>query len=158
MAIGHARKFGPIGTGTRDRESYLAGIDGMLFGDNAEEGYVRGQRYSHANLGITFEFPKGFSIENKPEAVLGARASDGAAVRFDGDNVAPNQSLVEYLTSGWIEGLDVATVQADIVNGLPAARAKAYAGRWDFDIVVVRANGAVYRILTAMPSSFRCWC
>ncbi len=152
LAIGHARKFGPIGTGIRDRESYLSGIDGMLFGDNADEGYVRGQRYSHANLGITFEFPDGFSIENKPEAVLGARSTDGAAVRFDGDDVAPNQNLTEYLTSGWVEGLDVSTVQSDTVNGLPAARAKAYAGRWDFDIVVIRANGAVYRILTALPS------
>lgn len=152
LAIGHARKFGPLGTGVRDRESYLAGIDGMLFGDTPDEGYVRGQRYSHANLGITFEFPAGFDIENKPEAVLAARASDGAAVRFDGDDVAARQSLTEYLTSGWVEGLDASSVQADVVNGLPAARAKAYAGRWDFDIVVVRANGAVYRILTALPS------
>lgn len=152
LAIGHARKFGPVGTGIRDRESYLSGIDGMLFGDSPDEGYVRGQRYSHANLGITFEFPDGFEIENKPEAVLGARASDGAAVRFDGDDVAPNHSLTEYLTSGWVEGLDVGTVQADIVNGLPAARARAFAGRWDFDIVVIRANNAVYRILTALPA------
>ncbi|MEM9574653.1 MAG: metalloprotease, partial [Pseudomonadota bacterium] len=140
------------GTGVRDRESYLSGIDGMMFGDSAAEGFVRGQRYSHANLGITFEFPAGFSIENKPEAVLGARSSDGAAVRFDGDDVPPNQSLTEYIASGWVEGLDVSTVQADVVNGLEAARAKANAGRWDFDIVAIRANNAVYRILTALPA------
>ncbi|MEM8541603.1 MAG: M48 family metalloprotease [Pseudomonadota bacterium] len=152
LAIGHARKFGPKGTGVRDRESYLSGIDGMMFGDSAAEGFVRGQRYSHANLGITFEFPAGFSIENKPEAVLGARSSDGAAVRFDGDDVSPDQSLTEYIASGWVEGLDVSTVQADIVNGLEAARAKANAGRWDFDIVAIRANNAVYRILTALPA------
>ena len=150
--MGHARKFGPIGTGTRDRESYLSGVEGMMFGDSPDEGYLRGQRYSHASLGITFEFPDGFNIENKPEAVLGARSSDGAAVRFDGDDVASNRSLTEYIASGWVEGLDVSTVQAETINGLEAARAKAFAGRWDFDIVVIRANGAVYRILTALPS------
>ena len=152
LAIGHARKFGPKGTGVRDRESYLSGIDGMMFGDSAAEGFVRGQRYSHSNLGITFEFPAGFSIENKPEAVLGARSSDGAAVRFDGDDVPPDQSLTDYIASGWVEGLDVSTIRTDTVNGLEAARAKANAGRWDFDIVAIRANNAVYRILTALPA------
>ena len=152
LAVGHARKFGPLGTGVRDRESYLTGIEGMMFGDSPDEGFVRGQRYSHANLGITFQFPVGFSIENKPEAVLGSRSSDGAAVRFDGDDVAPTQSLTEYIASGWVEGLDASTVKPDTVNGLDAARAKASAGRWDFDIVVIRANDAVYRILTALPA------
>ncbi len=152
LAIGHARKFGPVGIGVRDRENYLSGIDGMLFGDSTDEGYVRGQRYSHVNLGITFEFPAGFDIENNPEAVLAARPSDGAAVRFDGDDVAPAQDLTEYLLSGWIEGLDTGSVQAIKINGLDAARAQASAGRWDFDITVVRANDAVYRILTALPT------
>ena len=45
LAIGHARKFGSPGKGERDHEGYLAGLDGLLFGDTAEEGYVRGQTY-----------------------------------------------------------------------------------------------------------------
>ncbi|KAG1651756.1 Mitochondrial metalloendopeptidase OMA1 [Nymphon striatum] len=127
LAVGHARKI------------------------CADEGYVRGNRYSHVNLGITFEFPTGFAIENKPEAVLAAR-SDGSAIRFDGDDVPASKNLTEYIASGWVEGLDVTTVRADRINGLDAARAKASVGRWDFDIVVLRANGAVYRILTALPA------
>ena len=42
LAQRHARQFGAPGIGTRDRDAFLAGIDGMLFGDTPEEGYVRG--------------------------------------------------------------------------------------------------------------------
>ncbi len=151
LAIGHARKYGPPGHGERDHEGYLAGIDGMLFGDSAEEGYVRGQTYSHAALGITFTFPEGFEIDNRAEAVLGARASDNAAIRFDGVDVPPGQSLATYIGSGWVEGLDANSIRMMQVNGMPAASARATADMWDFDITVVRAGKSVYRILTAMP-------
>jgi len=151
LALGHARKFGARGVGDRDRPAYLAGIDGMLFGDSPDEGYVRGRTYAHADLGIAFEFPAGFDIENRPEAVLAARASDGAGIRFDGVDVPRRQSLTDYLASGWVEGLDPSTVRAVSINGLDGAAARARVGRWDFDVTVVRGGGQVYRILVAVP-------
>jgi predicted Zn-dependent protease len=152
LAVGHARKFGSQGQGARDRDSYLAGIEGMLYGDSAEEGYVRGQVYSHVGLGISFTFPDGFDIDNRTEAVLGARASDNAAIRFDGVDVPVNQPLGEYIASGWVEGLDTTTIRSIQVNGMSGATARATADMWDFDITVLRAGKAVYRILTAMPN------
>ena len=152
LAVGHARKFGPRGVGTRDRDTYLAGLDGMLFGDNADEGYVRGQTYAHPKLGIAIDFPEGFQIENRPEAVLAARARDGAGVRFDGADVPARQSLTDYIRSGWVEGLDPSTVRAIKINGLDAATGRATVGRWEFDITAVRAGGRVYRILVAVPA------
>ncbi|MBO6639659.1 MAG: M48 family metalloprotease [Roseitalea sp.] len=151
LALGHARKFGVRGAGDRDRQAYLAGIDGMLFGDSPDEGYVRGRTYAHAELGIVFEFPAGFDIENRPEAVLAARASDGAGIRFDGVEVPRRQSLTDYLSSGWVEGLDPSSVRAVTINGLDGATARARVGRWDFDVTVVRGAGQVYRILVAVP-------
>nr|WP_246273074.1 M48 family metalloprotease [Oricola thermophila] len=151
LAVGHARKFGEPGKGERDREGYLAGIDGMLFGDSAEEGYVRGQRYAHPGLGITLEFPDGFEIDNRAEAVLGARDTDSAAIRFDGVDVPPGRSLSDYVASGWVEGLDTRSIRAFTVNGMAAVSARATADEWDFDITVIRAGKSVYRILTALP-------
>lgn len=151
LALGHARKFGARGVGDRNQQAYLAGIDGMLFGDSPDEGYVRGRTYAHADLGIAFEFPAGFDIENRPEAVLAARASDGAGIRFDGVEVPRRQSLTDYLSSGWVEGLDPSTVRAVSINGLDGATAWARVGRWDFDVTVVRGGGQVYRILVAVP-------
>ncbi|TIU31586.1 MAG: metalloprotease, partial [Mesorhizobium sp.] len=54
-----ARNFGPPGVGTRDRDAFLAGIDGLLYGDTPEEGYVRGQTFMHPNLGVSFTVPDG---------------------------------------------------------------------------------------------------
>ncbi|MEM1377337.1 MAG: M48 family metalloprotease [Pseudomonadota bacterium] len=151
LALGHARKYGAPGSGDADRESYLLGLDGMLFGDSPNEGYVRDQTYAHVGLGIALDFPPGFQVENRPEAVLGARP-DGAAIRFDGADVPANQPLATYLASGWVEGLDASTVRATRINGLDAATARALVGRWAFDITVFRVGSEVYRILTAVPA------
>lgn len=150
LAEAHARKFGARGDGYRGHDEYLRGIDGMLFGDDVDEGYVRGQNYSHVRLGITLTFPEGFDVENKADAVLAGR-SDGAAVRFDGADVPKTTDLTEYMASGWVEGLFISTIRAIKVNGLDAASARASIDKWDFDVTAVRANGSVYRILTAVP-------
>ncbi len=150
LALGHARKFGGKGSGVAERDRYLAGIDGMIYGDSAEEGFVRANRFSHPGLGITFAAPAGFEIENRPEAVI-ATDSSGVAIRFDGVDIKPGTSLTAYIASGWVQGLRTETIRATTVNGLEAATALASAGEWDFDITVIRYKGRVYRLLTAAP-------
>ncbi|MET0358088.1 MAG: M48 family metalloprotease, partial [Pararhizobium sp.] len=66
LARRHARAFGPEGTtGDRGRDYFLDGIDGLLYGDSPQEGYVRGQTFLHGKLGIRFDVPAGFQIDNK---------------------------------------------------------------------------------------------
>ena len=55
----NARQFSGPGGGNRERETYLAGIDGMLYGEDPSEGYVRGRRFLHPRLGFTFMAPDG---------------------------------------------------------------------------------------------------
>ena len=75
LARRHARAFGAEGAvGDRGRDYYLAGIDGLLYGDSPQEGYVRGQTFLHGKLGIRFDVPAGFQIDNKAEAVLATGA------------------------------------------------------------------------------------
>ncbi len=151
LARMHARAFGPEGSyGETGRDYYLDGINGLLYGDSPQEGYVRGQTFLHGNLGIRFEVPVGFQIDNKVEAVLATGPGD-IAIRFDG--VADNQrrSLTNYISSGWVTGLLPETIQSIKVNGLEAATAKATAERWDFDITVIRIGSQIFRFLTAVP-------
>ncbi len=151
LAEEQAAKFGPKGTfGDRGRDYYLAGIDGLLYGDSPEEGYVRGQTFLHTSLGIRFEVPEGFVIDNKVEAVLATGPGD-IAIRFDGVNDTSGNSLETYLTSGWVAGLLPDTVRATRINGLEAATARASAERWDFDVTVVRYDNRIFRFLTAVP-------
>lgn len=151
LAKRHARAFGPEGThGETGRDYYLNGIDGLLYGDSPQEGFVRGQTFLHGQLGIRFDVPVGFQIDNKVEAVLATGPGD-VAIRFDG--VADNQkiSLPNYISSGWVTGLLPDTIQTISVNGLEAATARASADRWDFDITVIRIGPQIFRFLTAVP-------
>ncbi|MGF9694952.1 M48 family metalloprotease [Rhizobium sp. 0TCS1.26] len=151
LARQHARAFGQEGTfGDRGRDYYLTGIDGLLYGDSPEEGYVRNETFLHAGLGIRFDVPEGFRIDNKAEAVL-ATGPDETAIRFDGVKAETEQSLTNYLTSGWVAGLLPETVRETKVNGLQAATARASAERWDFDVTVIRQDKQIFRFLTAVP-------
>ena len=82
LAKRHARAFGTSGVGKRNRANYLSSINGIMFGDSVEQGFVRGRQFSHKALGITFTVPAGFAIDNKAEAVL-ASGPNETAIRFD---------------------------------------------------------------------------
>ncbi|MBX5227135.1 MULTISPECIES: M48 family metalloprotease [unclassified Rhizobium] len=151
LARTHARAFGQEGrVGDKGRDYYLDGIDGLLYGDSPEEGYVRGQTFLHGGLGIRFDVPADFKIDNKVEAVMATGPND-IAVRFDGVADNQNQSLTNYISSGWVTGLDPSTIQQITVNGMEAATARASADRWDFDVTVIRNNAQIFRFLTAVP-------
>jgi len=151
LAREHAREFGEQGkVGDNGRDYYLNGIDGLLYGDSPEEGYVRGQVFLHGGLGIRFEVPPEFRIDNKVEAVLATGPGD-IAVRFDGVADPQNQTLTNYISSGWVTGLDPATIRPLTVNGMEAATARASADRWDFDVTVIRDKSQIFRFLTAVP-------
>jgi predicted Zn-dependent protease len=151
LARRHARAFGMEGkAGDKGRGYFLQGIDGLLYGDSPQEGYVRGQTFLHGNLGIRFQVPAGFRIDNKAEAVMATGPGD-VAVRFDLVDDKSGGSLTDYIASGWVTGLMPQTVRSDFVNGMPAATARASADRWDFDVTVVRNGPKIYRFLTAVP-------
>ncbi|WP_102960203.1 M48 family metalloprotease [Mangrovicella endophytica] len=152
LARQHARNFGAPGVGEADRDRYLAGIDGMLFGDSAVEGYVRGRRFYHPGLGITFEVPDGFVIDNTAEAVLATGPGD-MAIRFDGVALPATTSLIDYVNSGWIGGLDPTSIRREKIGNLDAVSARARGGEYAFDVTVIRVGGQVYRFLTALPLS-----
>jgi len=150
LAKNHARAFGPEGVGDRGRDFYLDGIDGLLFGDSPNEGYVRGTEFLHPVLGVRFSVPDGFRIDNNADAVLATGPGD-LAIRFDGVTDNGRQSLTRYIASGWVTGLDESSIAETRINGLPAATARASADRWDFDITVIRLKDRIYRFLTAAP-------
>ncbi len=143
-----ARQFGAPGIGETDHERYLQGIDGMVFGDDTAQGYVRGRSFLHAGLAVGFTAPEGFVIDNTNDAVL-ATGTDGTALRFDAVNVGGQSSLSDYLTSGWVNGLDPDSVRTLDINGMQAASATAEAKGWKFRVTVIRAGTATYRFIFA---------
>lgn len=144
-----AREFGAPGLGEVDRDRYLEGIDGMVFGDDPSQGFVRDRSFFHPALGVGFSVPDGFVIDNASDAVL-ATGTDGTALRFDAVALPANANLGAYLSSGWVNGFVEGSIRRFSVNGLPAAAAAANAKGWVFRIAVVQAgNGATYRFIFA---------
>jgi predicted Zn-dependent protease len=144
-----ARQFNAPGAGERDKATYLAGIDGLVYGEDPSEGFVRGRRFLHPKLGFTFLAPEGFTLDNTAQAVLGVKESGGQALRLDVVRVPAEQTLAEYLNSGWIENIDPKSIEALVISGLPAATATAKGDQWVFRLYAVRFGTDVYRFIFA---------
>ncbi len=137
------------GRAQRDKAAYLASIDGMTYGEDPADGFVRGRHFLHPKLGFSFMAPENFVLDNTPQAVLGAKEGGDQALRLDVVKVPPEQSLIEYLNSGWIENIENGSVEELSVNGVPAATATAIGNQWAFRLYVVRFGGEVYRFIFA---------
>jgi predicted Zn-dependent protease len=64
---------------TTDRDGYQKRVDGMVWGDNPDQGIVRGSGFLHKGLRFAFDFPEGWTIENG-QAQVAAKGPDGRAV------------------------------------------------------------------------------
>jgi predicted Zn-dependent protease len=148
-AQGAARQLATTAESERDKTAYLAGVDGMIYGEDPSEGFVRGRRFLHPKLGFTFVAPEGFALDNTAQAVLGVREGGGQAMRVDAVRPPSEQTLVDYLNSGWIENIDPKTVEETAINGLPAATATAKGDQWVFRLYAVRFGTDVYRFIFA---------
>ncbi len=148
-AVANARQYTSPGAGQRDRNEYLGMIDGLVFGEDPSEGFVRGRRFLHPKLGFTFTAPDGFTLDNTAQAVFGVKDNGAQALRLDVVRVPAEQPLPEYLNSGWIENIEPKSVEEMTVGGFPAATATASGDQWTFRLYVVRFGSEVYRIIYA---------
>jgi predicted Zn-dependent protease len=149
IARANARQYNAPGDVARDRDSYLASIDGLPYGEDPSEGYVRGRKFVHPRLAFTFTAPDRFSLENTAQAVLGVRDNANQALRLDVVRVPTEQTLAQYLASGWIENVDESSIEDFAINGLPTATALAKGDQWTFRLYAIRFGAEVYRFIFA---------
>ena len=148
-AQANARQYTSPQGGEQDREAYLSTIDNIVYGEDPSEGFVRGRRFLHPKLGFTFQAPEAFTLDNTAQAVIGVRDGGSQAMRFDVVRVPAEQTLGEYLNSGWMENVDKATTEDITVNGFPAATALARGDQWQFRVYALRFGSDVYRFIFA---------
>ena len=63
-------KFASATATKRNRDVFLDRIGGLVFGDNPEDGIVRGHLFLHPALRFGLSFPEGWDVINSPEAVM----------------------------------------------------------------------------------------
>jgi predicted Zn-dependent protease len=54
----------------RDREPLLQRIDGLIYGDNPDQGITRGSTFLHPPLRFRIDFPTGWEVNNSPAQVV----------------------------------------------------------------------------------------
>jgi len=144
-----ARQYTSPEPNDRERDTYLAAIDNIVYGEDPSEGFVRGRRFLHPKLGFSFSAPENFTLDNTAQAVIGVREGGTQAMRFDVVRVPAEQSLGDYLNSGWMENVDKSSTEDVTINGFPAASAVAHGDQWQFKIYALRFGSDVYRFIFA---------
>jgi predicted Zn-dependent protease len=144
-----ARQFTSTESSERDRDAYLAAIDNIVYGEDPSEGFVRGRRFLHPKLGFSFTAPENFTLDNTAQAVIGVREGGAQAMRFDVVRVPAEQTLGDYLNSGWMENVDKASTEDLTINGFPAASVVATGDQWQFKVFALRFGSDVYRFIFA---------
>ncbi|MGD1932945.1 MAG: M48 family metalloprotease [Candidatus Phaeomarinobacter sp.] len=142
----------PPGTRSTGTDAHFAAVDGMLYGDDPKEGYVRGQRFVHPDLRFAFEVPEGFQMTNSSAAVT-ARHSSGAQAKFDSASRNNASSMAEYLTKVWARDARLGQIESIDVNGIPTATGVTRVKGKDVRLVAYDAGdkSTVFRFLIATP-------
>jgi predicted Zn-dependent protease len=120
-----------------------------VYGEDPSEGFVRGRKFLHPKLGFMFTAPDGYTLDNTAQAVIGLREGGTQAMRFDVARVPAEQTLTDYLGTGWMEKVDKNSIAELSINGFPGATAVAHGEQWRFRIYVLRYGNDVYRFIFA---------
>ena len=100
-----AAELAPADTLPENEAAYLDEVDGLLFGDDPEQGFVLGRRFAHPIMRIAFDAPDGFTLTNSPQAILlsgpqGLRGEFGGGPLPGGRLDLYAQRLVRQITGG----------------------------------------------------------
>jgi predicted Zn-dependent protease len=134
--------------GVRDEE-FLSALNGLVYGEDPIEGFVRGRRFVHPKHGFAFTAPKGFRLENTAQAVLGTKEGGNQALRLDIVHLETAPSLVTYLNSGWIDNIEPGSVKELVIGGYPAVTASAKGDQWWFRLFLIQRGKEVFRFIYA---------
>jgi predicted Zn-dependent protease len=148
-AVAQAKSLGAKGMGDPARESYLAAIDGLAFGDNPAQGLALDTLFVHPKLGFAFRAPDGFALENQSAALIGVGEAGSQALRLDSIDASGTESLEQALGSGWIEGVQTDSIETLKDTELPTAVAVAKGDQWSFRLAAIRHGGRIYRLIFA---------
>jgi len=140
-----------------DRDAYLQRMKGLVWGDNPEQGIVRGTSFLHKGLRFAFDLPSGWSIQN---------GQTQAAAKQPGGQSAMVLEQVRRPQGRTIEDTAIITMQnagfrqvdggPATINGLQAylgtyVGALRNFGRVQMRLLFVRNNQSVYFVAGIAP-------
>ena len=102
------------------RIRHLKAIDGMIYGDDPSQGYVRGNKFAHPELKFAFSAPQGFRLINTPSSVMAVASN--AQVKFDFGRNTSGTDMKAHLQK-WAQGQKISDLKTGNIGGMKAATA-----------------------------------
>ncbi|HKP33917.1 MAG TPA: M48 family metalloprotease [Sphingomicrobium sp.] len=122
-ALAEARATGRLGTGIRNRDSFLRQLEGIFVDDDPAQGVIEGPTFTHPDLRIQFTVPQGYLMSNGTDAVTISGSAGKAQFRGGQYNgTLDNAVLLAFrgLTQGQAN-YPVPPPRHVTINGMPAA-------------------------------------
>ena len=171
-----AMQSGRAGKGLRNRDQFLAQIEGLTVDDDPAQGIIEGRNFIHPDLRLRFTVPTGYLMQNSASAVsieggTAGKAQFGGGSGYDGDLSNYIARVVNSLTGGQ-QQVQMNAPRETMINGIEAAfstgRANTSSGavdvsvmayRWDrntvYHFVMITQAGAGIGPFTSMVDSLQ---
>ncbi|WP_028970057.1 M48 family metalloprotease [Sphingomonas sp. URHD0057] len=149
-ALAEARATGKLGTGIRNRETFLNEIEGLFVDDDPAQGVIDGPTFTHPDLRIQFSVPPGYLMSNGATAVTisgSAGKAQFSGGRFSGTLENYILRVFQSLMGGQNQ-VPIPPPQRVTINGMSAAltSARVNAGSGPIDVSVVAYQWDAQRI------------
>jgi predicted Zn-dependent protease len=139
-----AQATGRAGTGLRNRDTFLARLDGIMVDDDPRQGVIDGRTFTHPDLRLRFAVPEGYGMQNGARAVsiVGQRGqAQFGGGRLSGDLGAYIGQVFQSI-AGQQAQIGYVQPRATTINGIPAAystaRVNTQSGAVDLSVVAYR--------------------
>jgi predicted Zn-dependent protease len=122
-ATSKAQATGLAGRGLRNRDQFLAAVDGVMVDDDPKQGVVESRNFMHPDLRLRFTVPTGYGMQNGAQAV--SIVGQQGQAQFSGG--AFNGNLDTYIGQafravvGQQAQVQYGQPRSTTVNGIPAA-------------------------------------
>ena len=143
-AQAEAQRMGRAGRGLRNRDQFLAQLEGVYVDDDPAQGIIDGRSFTHPDLRFQFIVPVGYQMQNSASAVTISGSAGQAQFgtgRFNGDLAAYINQVVYGLTGGRTR-VAMASPRQTSINGIPAmysvGRANTSSGAVDVSVMAYR--------------------
>jgi len=140
------------------QDGYFERIDGLVYGDNPDQGVVRGREFMHPELRFALQFPEGWQVQNSPERVVAGEAGRNSYMVLQFVNEAGRglRQIAESEMMG--AGFKVEQGTETDVNGLDAylgtySQVVREVGTIIAKVVHVRLGASVYMLGAFAPVS-----
>jgi predicted Zn-dependent protease len=167
-----AQATGMVGRGVRNRDQFMAQVDGVMVDDDPKQGVIEGRNFLHPDLRLRFSVPDGYGMQNGTRAVsiVGQRGQAQFAGGAFGGDLGTYIAQAFRAVAGQQAQVNYSQPRSTTVNGIPAAYSTArvatqqgqvdltiFAYRWDantaYHFAMVTPAGSGLGPFTAMVQS-----